>query len=241
MRGSPTQQVTVVHGAGTSGESRSTVQGHVQPKLGFFDDSAPVYVGDVVEIDDPRGGIERRGVAKVEIYAGHHMEVTWGPPPAIKARGIGAGSSGREKWRSRELPILEAVAAIEDRGDPYASFDEVVDGSGLDEDLVRQGLQALYDAGYVTGEIPDLRLDQVRGLFRLEEIRLLEDARVATGQWPSADSYDALLALLSERITKAPASERKSLVALRDAILAVGQKGATEVILDTYRRIRDGG
>lgn len=146
----------------------------------------------------------------------------------------------REKWLSRDLPILETIAAIEDRRDPFTSFEEVVEGTGFDPDDVRLGLQALYDAAYLTGEIPDLRLDQVRGLFHLQEIRLLEGGRVATGQWPSDDPYAGFVAVLDARIQTASADERGALVRLRDALITVGERVATEVILDSYRRIRDG-
>lgn len=88
--------------------------------------------------------------------------------------------------------------------------------------------------------MPDLRLDQVRGLFHLEEIRLLESGRVATGQWPSDDPYAGFVAVLDARIQAASADERGALVRLRDALITVGERVATEVILDSYRRIRDG-
>lgn len=146
----------------------------------------------------------------------------------------------REKWLSRDLPILETISAIEDRRDPCTSFEEVVEGTGFDQDDVRLGLQALCDAAYLTGEIPDLRLDQVRGLFYLEEIRLLDSGRVATGQWLSDDPCAGLVAVLDARIEAASADERGGLVRLRDALITVGERVATEVIFDSYRRVRDG-
>jgi len=146
----------------------------------------------------------------------------------------------REKWLSRDLPILETIAAIEDRGDPFTSFEEVVEGTGFDEDDVRLGLQALYDAAYITGEVPDLRLDQIRGVFHIDEIRLLEDGRVVTGQWPSSDPFAGLIAVLDAHIASASSSDRPALVRLRETLFRVGEKVGTEVILDLYRRLRDG-
>lgn len=40
----------------------------VTPDTLYFDVTAPVYEGDIVEIPDPRGGTLRKTVRKVEIF-----------------------------------------------------------------------------------------------------------------------------------------------------------------------------
>jgi uncharacterized protein (TIGR02391 family) len=80
--------VTIVKRAGQPDEERLTVQGEVQPKMGFFAATAPVYVGDVIEVPDPRGGTMRHRVASVEIYDRGplaHMETRWGSAPPARA------------------------------------------------------------------------------------------------------------------------------------------------------------
>jgi uncharacterized protein (TIGR02391 family) len=87
MRPPGSRKVTLVKGFGTGTETRQEIAGNIQPKKGFFDVTAPVMVGDVVEDKDPRtsGGVLRYSVADVEIYQGHprlnHIEVSWGQPP----------------------------------------------------------------------------------------------------------------------------------------------------------------
>lgn len=84
------EQVTVVHNPGTDDESRTDVEAHIQPQAGFFAVDTPIYEGDVVELDDPRGGRDRRLVREVRInnprgaaFNGmEHIEVKWGKAPA---------------------------------------------------------------------------------------------------------------------------------------------------------------
>jgi hypothetical protein len=62
----------------------------IQAESGFFAVDAPIYDGDVVLIDDPRGGTDRRLVAKVKIhdygpFDMRHTEVEWGRAPNPRA------------------------------------------------------------------------------------------------------------------------------------------------------------
>ncbi len=79
--------VTLVKNLGQANETRQTVDCSIQDKKGFFAANAPVYEGDVVEVEDPRGGKRQLTVAEVKIQ-GHgtgldHLEVVWGKPPQV--------------------------------------------------------------------------------------------------------------------------------------------------------------
>jgi uncharacterized protein (TIGR02391 family) len=91
------KEVTVIRGEGTSDETRLTVEAQIQADSGYFPIDAPIYMGDIVELPDPRGGLMRNIVASVKIHdAGmglDHIEVKWGasPPPrcaAVRRLGI---------------------------------------------------------------------------------------------------------------------------------------------------------
>lgn len=234
-----TDQVTVIHDPGARTEQRHTIKGMVQPQKGFFEASAPIYEGDIVEVNDPRGGVQRLGAVKVEIFRGHHMEVTWGLAPATKERTpelvLPSDSGGRDKWSSRDRLILEAIAAVEDQGDPFASMEDIVDATGLVLDQVRLGLRALLDAEYIAGTVAPLRLNEGAGTFNLTHIRLLEDGRVVTGQWPEADAYEGLIAAIDRRAATCGEEERDALDALRGALGRVGERVAGDLVLDAIR------
>lgn len=86
------ETVEVVHAEGTADEKRFSVEAHVQPDSGFVSVDAPIYEGDIVEIKDPRGGIERKLVSEVRIYDPkgvsfrkmRHTELKWGKAPQAR-------------------------------------------------------------------------------------------------------------------------------------------------------------
>lgn len=83
------EPVEVIHAEGTSEEKRFTVDAHIQPDAGFVAVDAPIYEGDIIEIKDPRGSIDRRLVSEVRIYDAkgsgfqdlRHTELKWGRAP----------------------------------------------------------------------------------------------------------------------------------------------------------------
>jgi hypothetical protein len=97
------QEVVIIHGEGTLDESRRTVEAHIQPRAGYFEVETPIWEGDIVEMDDPRGGRERRVVRKVEVYSNTpspgtaHTEVTWGEAPQPSA--ALPPNKNRPKWQ----------------------------------------------------------------------------------------------------------------------------------------------
>ena len=145
MRALGVQKVVVIHNQGQPDEQRNEIEAHVQPKKGFFEVDAPVYEGDVVELPDPRGGIDRRHVNKVEWYKiGRpqldHIEVTWGsaPPPrrppidriAVTGLHLLIQQASGDLYVDRHLDqaIFEAFKAVEVRVRQMSG----VDASGRD-------------------------------------------------------------------------------------------------------------
>lgn len=83
--------VTLIKQLGEPGESRRTVMCSVQERRGYFEASAPVNPGDVVEVIRPGGGGQHLVVARVRTRAPapglEHLEAAWRPaPPVQRAR-----------------------------------------------------------------------------------------------------------------------------------------------------------
>lgn len=116
-------------------------------------------------------------------------------------------------WDEREAIILKAVlnAEAEQRS---VNNDDVAAATGLSRDAVDRGLLALAEANYVTGTNA-----AAEELCYLLDIGLLERGRRATGQWPSDDPAEELIAALRERIEQeTDPVERSRLERLRDAL-----------------------
>jgi uncharacterized protein (TIGR02391 family) len=89
FRRAGTEKVTVIHAEGTDSESRIELEGHIQPKMGFFAVDAPIYEGDIVLVQDPRGGIDRRLAGEVNVYNigspnMRHTEVKWAKAQPVR-------------------------------------------------------------------------------------------------------------------------------------------------------------
>lgn len=87
------KRVTVIRHERSDCEVRFEVDAHVQPKKGFFPVETPIYEGDVVEIPDPRGGVDRRIAKVVEVFdhgpkSMQHTEVTWGKAGPVRSAGV---------------------------------------------------------------------------------------------------------------------------------------------------------
>ena len=64
-----TKQVRVIpKGDGPARIEPISLEGHVQSSKAFFAVDAPVYMGDVLEIPDPRGGDARYEVSAVKVH-----------------------------------------------------------------------------------------------------------------------------------------------------------------------------
>lgn len=84
-----TKTVVVVQNEGSEDEVSTETEAMIQAESGFFDIATPIYEGDIVEIPDPRGGIDRRLAAEVHVndYGPkglHHTQVKWGKAAAAR-------------------------------------------------------------------------------------------------------------------------------------------------------------
>ena len=61
------ETVEVIHAEGTSNEKRFSIQAHIQSESGFTAVDTPIYEGDILVINDRRGGTYRRLVTDVKI------------------------------------------------------------------------------------------------------------------------------------------------------------------------------
>ena len=142
-----------------------------------------------------------------------------------------------ETWNERELPILEAIAALEEelirRHD--LTDDLLQERTGLDGRTVERALRSLEYAGYLTGT----DASSMSG-FGMMSIELRGPGRRAIGQWPSTDPADAFVRALDRMLaTEADPDERSRLQRLRDAAADVTKQvlsGALVVAGETLMR-----
>jgi uncharacterized protein (TIGR02391 family) len=153
-----TKSVTIIRDEGTADETRAMVEAHTQPQAGYFAVDTPIYEGDIVEFEDPRGGTVRKVAAEVNVYdmgSGdmRHTEVKWGesaPRRVAEVRRLGieglhptvvAVASDLFTDGHYSQAIFEAFKALEGR---------VRDQSGLEMSGRPLMTQAFADAGPIT-------------------------------------------------------------------------------------------
>jgi hypothetical protein len=126
----------------------------------------------------------------------------------------------RSTWEDREEPILLAVWRYDEQGETEIGLAEIAEAAGLDPQLTRRVARALVEEGYMDGASVSL----LGGGYELRAPRLRERGRVAIGQWPTQDGYEALLQAVDERIaaTSDPA-EKTRLERFRAAAGDVGK------------------
>lgn len=86
-------RVVIVKHEGTQAEERHSVDANIQARKGYFEVDAPIHEGDIVLVEDPRGGIDRRIAKDVLVHKAPgaamasmaHIEVVWGRAPAVRA------------------------------------------------------------------------------------------------------------------------------------------------------------
>jgi hypothetical protein len=128
---------------------------------------------------------------------------------------------------TREIPLLEAIYALESAEASYVSIPDLVTTTGLSQRDVRLGFDALVNDDYIhTGN----RMFASGGWQVASFPRLTGKGRRAVGQWPD-DGYSALVALLDSRIAGASTDEERSrLVRLRDALIGVGRDVGVSIV-----------
>jgi DNA-binding IclR family transcriptional regulator len=132
----------------------------------------------------------------------------------------------RATWDDREQPILEAIADLEPTH-PQLNNDDLAAATGIDRESLDRALLALVEADYITGTNA-----AAEELCYLIGARLLERGRRAVGQWPAEDSAEALLELVSARVTSAASvEERNRWEKFLDAARGLSGKALQEVTI----------
>jgi DNA-binding IclR family transcriptional regulator len=133
-------------------------------------------------------------------------------------------------WLTREVPILEAVAAAEMAAEMVDSM-TLAERSGLANSEAAIAVRALIDGGYIDAN-EEGGLSDPFGYFM--GVHLRERGRRYLGSWPkdSQDGLDTFLELLAERIDTEPDEEEKSrLRRLRDAAQGVSRDVGTALLV----------
>lgn len=63
----PQHDVEIIHAVGTPDERRTKARAMIQSDSGYFDLDTQIYDGDIVELDDPRGGRRQLYVERVDV------------------------------------------------------------------------------------------------------------------------------------------------------------------------------
>ncbi|PZS10836.1 MAG: hypothetical protein DLM55_03340 [Acidimicrobiales bacterium] len=113
-------------------------------------------------------------------------------------------------WNSRDLPVLDAIVSINDATRRDVNSSELEQATGLDEDDIQRALTALGDT------------------YLRRVLRVTDEARRAVGMWPKQELVGAIDRLIAE--TQDP-TQKSKLQRFRDAVLELGTKLASEVIV----------
>jgi len=137
-------------------------------------------------------------------------------------------------WRTREIPILEAIAQLTAEHQRVRHSSEIASATGLTDEEVALGLVRLAEAGYgQDGSQPN----HPGGGRSLMGVGLLERGLREVGVWPNEDVGGTLVTVMDERIELASDSEQRSrLESLRDAVLGVGQEVVAGVLTEAVKR-----
>ena len=123
-------------------------------------------------------------------------------------------------WNEREVPILEAVYAIEEQGNGAQSRG-LAEITGLELGVAMRAVAALVESQHLAGSDVPSMADRFPDYINL---RLLERGRRAIGQWPPGPG-DAFLVALNRLIAaETDPDERSRLTRLRDAAVDVGKQ-----------------
>jgi hypothetical protein len=137
-------------------------------------------------------------------------------------------------WRTREVPILEAIAGLtlEHKAVPRSSA--IARATGLTAQEVALGIERLAEAGYIEYSS---RLNHSVGGQSYVGIGLLERGLREVGVWPNEGVGVTFVTVMDERIELASDPEQRSrLKSLRDAALGVGQEVVAGVLTEAVKR-----
>jgi hypothetical protein len=144
-------------------------------------------------------------------------------------------------WEDRDLPILKVILGFEATGwwpDQIGLHDWLEDeGYPFDSQDIMLSLHALADAEppFIRARFGDM--DQPSPDGSAEDVRLTERGFRAVGAWPSADPYDQLMKLLSERIDAEDQPEVKGkLERFRESLQGIGRDVVVGVLTSLARQ-----
>lgn len=139
-----------------------------------------------------------------------------------------------DTWLSRDLPVLDVVVGMLEEGSYAVTVADIAERTGFDTMVVARALDALKEPflteyrKLATGGIPDMWF--VTGVTPA--------ARRAVGQWPTAESLAARMAVaFAEAADAEPDPQRKS--RLRQMATFLGETGkdlATEIMAKVILR-----
>ncbi len=113
---------------------------------------------------------------------------------------------GEDRWLECDLPILEALAKLEDGADRHFGVPDLAGETGFDAASVKRSLRRL-EGEYLTFTALS---GNDEPLSSARNIRLLGSGRRATKQWPTPESALSLLvdgAHCGRRASRGPSAE----------------------------------
>lgn len=144
--GLPQKDVVIVRDEGTANEVRTPSRAIVQPNSGQFNVDTPIFEGDVIEVPDPRGGIQRLYAAEVRVndvdhdpdFAGMgHINVKWGMPRVERQSAPTfhiSGGSNQIAWGNQKVTQQQSIATADLRATLEALLVSAVDNIADAED-----------------------------------------------------------------------------------------------------------
>jgi uncharacterized protein (TIGR02391 family) len=231
MRGSlGTQMVTVVRNPGTDEEERFEVEAHIQGRTGSFAIDTPIFVGDFVELPDPRrghDGAELRLVATAKVLQSgpsrsmHRVKVEWGdslaPPRVASVRrltfenlhlAVQDAAGGFFADGQHEAAVSEAFKSIEVRIRQITGIQK--SGAGLMGDAFKQDGSVLDVAAHEGRSGEDER-EGFQAIFRGSMIGIRNPGAhelFRPGDPQQALEYLGFASLLHRRLDVAEAKEQ---------------------------------
>ena len=138
-------------------------------------------------------------------------------PGAIEMSDKGHISSS---WDNREYPLLLAVVRADERG-AAAHLRDLVDATGLAEDVARRAILRLVEDGFLN--VSTYPVGGMGGVKFSGPVSPTAKALRATGLWPSPDDVEDFMRILKTEIDKSPPGKKKrALEPLQEAIGAAG-------------------
>jgi hypothetical protein len=136
-----------------------------------------------------------------------------------------------DTWYTLALPLLEYLSQLPPHSLPNVG--DVADALTADPDAVVTEIDRLAEANYIRGGVEKMMTGGDPRPWFIAHAELAERGARAVGLWPAEDPYDALVALLEQRINEEPDEEhRLSLRKLGSALAGVGKTTGTALLIE---------